>query len=72
MRVGLTRRFRPGDVVYWQIPAGPQLWPTEGVSKIESTKAGVHRMHDGQLVTTDEIRELIAAGDRPRTARGAA
>jgi len=65
------RRYRRGDIVYWQIPAGPQLWPTEGVSKIASTKAGVHRMHDGQYVTTDEICELIAAGDRPRTTRRA-
>lgn len=63
------RRYRPGDVVYWVIPAGPRLWPTDGISVIRTTRAGVHRMHDGQLVTTDEIRELIAAGNRARVRR---
>lgn len=66
-----ARRYRPGDVVFWQVPAGAGDWPTDGISKITSSRAGVHRMHDGVIVTTDEIRELIAAGDRPRTRRAA-
>lgn len=64
-----ARRYRPGDVVWWVIPAGPRLWPTDGISKIRSVRDGVFTMHDGVLVTTNEIRELIAAGDRARVGR---
>lgn len=71
MRGEHARRYRRGDIVWWERPGGPGLWPTDGISKIRSIHRGVATMHDGTIVLTAEIRELIAAGDRPRTRRAA-
>lgn len=68
-RVGLTRRYRPNDVIFWRIPAGTGNWHTEGISKIRHKHDGVYTCHDGVIVTTDEIVELIATSDHPRPHR---
>lgn len=67
-----ARRYRRGDVVYWVIPAGPRRWPTDGIGVIRTSRDGVHQLAEGQLLTTNEIVELIAAGDRQRTRRNVA